>query len=496
MKKQIFQFSGINKIITSLYISIGLIFILSTVYGQEKVKRYYQAIELNGILCGYSEIMLSETEDNGKKINIIDQNTFMNFSALGRDIIQKQKFTWHINPSTGNFFYHDSYHDLGDIKLSGAFYVEGNSIRSTSSDNEEDIITALPENTILPNTQFYPHLLKDFETNGLERNTYQIYDVRTGKISKITYEITGREQLNFVGEKHDAIILNESDPLTGMDTKIWINSKNGMRLKMVSPNHVSMYLTDESVKKRIKSGSWDDIIFIKTNKSIKDIRSISYLEVRVSMEPLPVVSPAEINVPGQKFMGSIDGNRVEGIFEVEHKKYDGENVLLFPLTIIHNESIKKYLEAEEMIESDNPVLIEKAREITKSSKNSWEASCRISRWVAENIDGSIFSGSARETYDKQSGNCGAQSMLMAALCRAAGIPARVVWGCLYTPEYGGSFGHHGWNEIYMGEAGWIPLDVTIHETDYIDSGHIRLGVLKTRLTVINFREMEILDFKL
>ena len=48
----------------------------------------------------------------------------------------------------------------------------------------------------------------------------------------------------------------------------------------------------------------------------------------------------------------------------------------------------------------------------------------------------------------------------------------------------------------MGEAGWIPLDVTIHETDYVDSGHIRLGVLDTRQTLINSWEMEILDFRL
>ena len=87
-------------------------------------------------------------------------------------------------------------------------------------------------------------------------------------------------------------------------------------------------------------------------------------------------------------------------------------------------------------------------------------------------------------------------MLLAAFCRSVGIPARVVWGCLYTLEYGGSFGHHAWNEIYMGEAGWIPVDATIHEHDYVDSGHIRIGILHTRQTVINFKEMEILDYRI
>ena len=48
----------------------------------------------------------------------------------------------------------------------------------------------------------------------------------------------------------------------------------------------------------------------------------------------------------------------------------------------------------------------------------------------------------------------------------------------------------------MGDSGWIPIDVTIHETDYIDSGHIRLGVLKSSQTIINYEEIEILDYKL
>lgn len=154
----------------------------------------------------------------------------------------------------------------------------------------------------------------------------------------------------------------------------------------------------------------------------------------------------------------------------------------------------KYLLPEEHIQSDDPEIVELAKRLTEGSEDFWEAACLLSRWVADSIGGSINGGSALETLQRRDGACGSQSMLLAALCRASGIPARVVWGCVYTPEYGGSFGHHGWNEIYVGEAGWIPVDATLHEPDFLDSGHIRLGILKTSATVINFREMEILDY--
>ncbi len=193
------------------------------------------------------------------------------------------------------------------------------------------------------------------------------------------------------------------------------------------------------------------------------------------------------------FNGKVTGNTINGEFEVGHDRYRGDHALSFGVSPVFTEDVSIYLEAEEMIESDDPELVDLSLKITEGSADYWEAACRLSAWVDENIDGSVYGGSAYETFERGNGACGSQSMLLAALCRAAGIPARVVWGCMYTPAYDGSFGHHGWNEVYMGESGWIPIDVTIHETDYIDSGHIRLGILETAVTVINFREMTILD---
>lgn len=58
------------------------------------------------------------------------------------------------------------------------------------------------------------------------------------------------------------------------------------------------------------------------------------------------------------------------------------------------------------------------------------------------------------------GDCGAQSAYFAALCRAAGIPARAIGGRQMIPGYGGG---HFWSEYYLPGYGWIPNDVTIAE---------------------------------
>jgi hypothetical protein len=67
---------------------------------------------------------------------------------------------------------------------------------------------------------------------------------------------------------------------------------------------------------------------------------------------------------------------------------------------------------------------------------------------------------------------------------------------MYVPNMGGAFGQHAWNEIYMGEkVGWVPVDSTAYEPDFLDSGHIRLGEYQSPVTALNPGKMEVLDYR-
>jgi hypothetical protein len=47
----------------------------------------------------------------------------------------------------------------------------------------------------------------------------------------------------------------------------------------------------------------------------------------------------------------------------------------------------------------------------------------------------------------------------------------------------------------MGEAGWIPVDATANEYDYVDSGHIRVGEYQSVTTGLNPVSVEILEYR-
>jgi transglutaminase-like putative cysteine protease len=456
----------------------------------------YYGVEINGVLCGYSEISVSPMVKDGKDMTLLKQKLFAMLSALGSKFNTEIKLTYHIDPVTGKFTYHDSDIKQGPTQLGSKIFINGNTARFIGTPGNRETIIKLSPDVIFENTLSFPHLIKDFVERQFTEKSYEIFEVRENEVQKSTYTKVATEKLELAGKSYNAIVLEKLNSKTGLKVKMWIDVENGYILKSTAPGNRMSYLADPSVVNRIKMADVDDTLFSKVDVAIADIQVISYMKVKATIQPTGLwVTQESLNVPGQSFTGTINDNLIEGVFEIEHKRYDGSDAPPYPADFSNDESLKEYLEADDFIQSDDPVLIEKAQEITHDSKDSWEAACRLSKWVAENIGYAIPGGvTARNTYDLKAGECGAHSILLSAFCRAVGIPARVVWGCMYVPNFGGAFGQHGWSEIYMGEAGWITVDATANEIDYVDSGHIRIGEYQSMVTALNPKKMQVLDF--
>jgi transglutaminase-like putative cysteine protease len=459
--------------------------------GQANAEEYYYGIEIAGVVCGYSRIETLRTEKDGRDIIELEQDFFLKLSALGSTFDTRMKFTYHIDTATGNFIYHDSDIHQGDQHLSGEVHVEGDSARFFSMLDDDKGVTYLPDGTILENTLFFPHLKRDFVDQGLLEKTYSMYEVRESEIHDVTYTKAAVERLELAGRGYDAIALDRFDTESGTKATFWIDQETGMILKTRAMQDRFSFLSDKSIKKKIEVASLDGNIMADAGIQITDYHGITYMKVKAILEPMGArPTPESLNVPGQKFEGTVTDNLIDGIFEIEHPRYDGSNAPPFPPDFSGDVTAAKYLGSDNFVVADDPVLSVKATEITEGSKDSWEAACRLSLWVAENIDYAIpGGGTPRKTYDIRAGECGAHSLLLASFCRAVGIPARVVWGCMYVS--GGHFGQHAWNEIYMGEAGWIPVDATAFEIDYVDSGHLRISHWTSPTISFGPREMKV-----
>ncbi|HOM60904.1 MAG TPA: transglutaminase-like domain-containing protein [Anaerohalosphaeraceae bacterium] len=142
-------------------------------------------------------------------------------------------------------------------------------------------------------------------------------------------------------------------------------------------------------------------------------------------------------------------------------------------------TILEALKPTEYLQSNDPKILEMARAAVGSTTDAAKAARQIEAFVKGYIKDQNFSigyASAREVAESRQGDCSEHAVLTAALCRAVGIPARLVSGLVYVENLAGQknvFGGHAWAEAYIGGV-WTGLDATRAPQGY-GPGHIALA---------------------
>ncbi|MBX3412962.1 MAG: transglutaminase domain-containing protein [Pirellulales bacterium] len=127
-----------------------------------------------------------------------------------------------------------------------------------------------------------------------------------------------------------------------------------------------------------------------------------------------------------------------------------------------------------LIQSDDPIIVAMAKEAAGNNTDHWRTAVALEQYVHENIKAKNFSqafATAAEVAKTLEGDCTEHAVLLAALARARGIPARVVIGLIFVPSAAG-FGYHMWTEVFVGGQ-WVPLDATLGRGG-IGAAHLKL----------------------
>jgi len=453
----------------------------------------YYSMEIGGIICGYFETTRTLMNENEKEWLQINDEVVMKLTVLGEGVDINIHNEYKVDPETEKYFYCSRNFNNGSVELIATTEVKDGIAYFTSNPEIETKEFDLSDGVLLESTYEVNHLIKDFIVGNEKEKTYKVFDNFRGQIVEKSYNFVQEEEIELNGISYSTMQLQEIDHGIGTKINYWIDVPTHDVVKFTYSGR-TICKSDASVKKKIQTVDFDDVIFAKVDKVITNVPEITYMKVEAKIKSDGTwITMESLNFPGQKFTGTVEDNLAEGIFEIESIRYDGTNAPTFPYDYTIVDSLQKYLEPESLIESNHPDIIQAAKEITKDANDSWEAAVSLSKWVSENIRGAIPGGtSAINTYKTRLGECGSHSRLLAAFCRAVGIPARLSLGCMYTTYYYGSFGQHAWTEIFMGDAGWIAVDATAEEIDYVDAGHIRLGELNSFLPV----EMKILEYKI
>ncbi|MHC4123353.1 MAG: transglutaminase-like domain-containing protein [Planctomycetota bacterium] len=147
----------------------------------------------------------------------------------------------------------------------------------------------------------------------------------------------------------------------------------------------------------------------------------------------------------------------------------------------NDKEILDALKPTRYLQSDNKEIVAIAKKAVGDTKDTVEAAKGIEEFVAEYIQNknlSVGYASAGEVVESRQGDCSEFAVLTTAMCRAVGIPAKVVMGVAYINQPGleNVFAGHAWTQVYAGGK-WLCIDASFKSSGLggYDAGHIALA---------------------
>jgi transglutaminase-like putative cysteine protease len=255
-----------------------------------------------------------------------------------------------------------------------------------------------------------------------------------------------------------------------IDTTLWVDEK-GQTLKTFVPavQQETIRTTKDDALQPLNGGEFDLLV--------------------ASTVPLTGKLPDPTQTRRVVYKAHVTSGKIDGLFanclSQRVKTIDEQTATLTILAVRPNEpkapDIKPAqptdddLAANNLIQCDDPKVLELSARIAPDETDPWKVACALEKHVDQTIKLKSFSqafATAAEVARSLEGDCTEHAVLLAALCRARKIPARVAFGLVYYPPQKG-FAYHMWNEVWITDR-WVPLDATLGLAG-IGGDHIKLA---------------------
>jgi transglutaminase-like putative cysteine protease len=136
-----------------------------------------------------------------------------------------------------------------------------------------------------------------------------------------------------------------------------------------------------------------------------------------------------------------------------------------------------FLKSSYFLDSGNEKVREQAAQIVGDETDPWRKAQRIEKWVHEHmrVNTEVNFAPASQVLRDLQGDCRQHAMLAAALCRAAGVPARTAVGLVYDNDskLGPGLAFHMWTEVLI-KGQWLMLDAVLGHGN-VGAAHLKIA---------------------
>ena len=332
-----------------------------------------------------------------------------------------------------------------NFKASGK--VEGNKLAIKAGEQEFEFLL---ENSLY----LTAGILDAAWASGLEKNqarTFFVFDPASMGLRPVRITLHGSESMEVMGYKQN------TDKVTvdfmGSSMTAWIGEDGSV---VAEEGFMGIKLVRVSEDEALKG------LDLPIDQDVTEIFSVAS---DVPVKQRDKINLLKIRIAGINDYLSLNGGRqslADGILTIYKEE--------IPKTIgFSKESEKKYLRPTLFAQSDHPEIKSKVKEIVLPDDQPFTRANKIMRWIYGNIQKRpvLSVPNALETLRNRMGDCNEHAVLMAAMARAAGIPARIETGLVYMK---GRFYYHAWNVFYLGD--WVTVDALMGQIP-ADVTHIR-----------------------
>jgi hypothetical protein len=324
-----------------------------------------------------------------------------------------------------------------------------------------------------------------------ETRTLRSFLPLMNQVADVTLDCVGHEQTPLLVGTRRLLRIQVRTRIGDQHSFDWISwiDTGGRVLKTVLPAlNQETYRTTEAIARDMSGGSTVDIgdqLTVRVNQHLADPHSTRRVVYRARLQS---GDPATLFASGLT-------QRAESLGQ------DGARIFvqrLQPTDVIESldqidSPTDKHIQSSSFIQADDERVAALANQTAAAQTDAWVIARALEQAVHRYIQRKDFShafATAAEVARTRQGDCTEHAVLLAAVCRSRGIPARIAIGLVYHPPLQG-FAYHMWNEVWINDR-WIPLDATLG-LGGIGAAHLKIadadlqgtGAMGAFLSVLN-----------
>jgi hypothetical protein len=453
----------------------------------------WDAAYIAGVKVGYIHTMADQREAAGQLIVHVRQQSELAIKRFS-DSLKIRAATDSFELADGRLYATESrmqmgnepVHSRGTLKADGKFHLT----RQTPAGTEEQTLDWFDD---ILGPFAHERLLREQPLKPGESRAFRTFLPELNLVATSTLQAVGKEKTPLRDGKQAELLKVEMTTHAGDQklpaTTLWLDDKGDLVKSAIALGPLAM--TTLRVTKAEALG-----------EPVGDGFDLGFQTLVKTAEPIPNAHRSRAVTYRLELADAKSAEQVPAASYQEIVRRQGNQVWITVRRKTPNKSdqstdsaaTRDFLDSNGFIQSDDPRIQDAARQATGGVADPWERARRLERWVDQNMTNRDFSAgldSASTVIKTRQGDCTEHAVLLAALCRAAGIPARVAMGLVYL-ESAQAFGYHMWTEVYIG-GDWYAIDGTLGQ-GYVAGGHIKLldsslkgaSAFSTILPILNF----------